>query len=189
MRYVPSDDDFQIWLDQKVWDNDSICKRRELLPRIAEDIGKRMNRKGYMMDSRWGYNSLAKWLYAIHIQEIARGPGPCRAIGYPEIQHRDWPEDRDYFEYIMSSENIMDILDKWRLTSDFDPESEVYSRIVFEFSEFLYTYVNLETSKQGMFIANLYGQGTSDSDGENTAQDIYVVEANQGLHGGRGQKV
>lgn len=196
-NHIPTAADFQLWLDQPIWVTD--CEkmtRRETYPEIAEEITRFLKSRGYTMDSAWGrgYRALARWAYQIHSRRMSNDKG--RALILPDVLHRNWPEDYEQFHHTISSDDVMDLFESWRHIEDFDLDSPLGQDLMMEFSSFLYRYLNLDVSKQGEKIARLFDSSDSDSDagwlkrkrpGRQT--DIYLIEARQGMHGGKGWKV
>lgn len=184
--YKPSASDFQDWLDHWVWIN-HITKvpRREYIPRIAEETTKWMKQQGYIMEPRWkkGELIIAKWMYAIHIQEVARRRH-LEPIQYPEIQHRDWPEDQDTFDIELPQDKIETFLKRFRNHEDFDIDTWAGARVINEFRTLLYHYIDLEESPHGRRIALLFDTG-SDSDGNQSNHDDFLLDIINGLHGAK----
>ena len=79
----------------------------------------------------------------------------------------------------------------WSHAEDMDEDSIIGNRILYELQDFLYSVIDLETSKQGRLIASLWENtdSNSDSDYEYKKTDVYIEEAKKGIHGGRGSKV
>ena len=77
-------------------------------------------------------------------------------------------------------------------TDDLIADTHVANRIRYGLSEFLYTVIDIESSKQGRFIASLWDSSGSASETEGyevRKKDDYLEDANKGFHGGRGAKV
>jgi hypothetical protein len=187
--------DYHRWLSQFVWTN-GITKevRGDVLPEFAESLTRWMNKKGYEMDSRWHLNKyriVSTWLYAIHVKEVA-GRSVLRPLQYPPIQHRNTREDYDQFNHVISSSDYTDFLESWGLHEDFDLESPVGQRTLLELPTLVWTFIDLEVSKQGQLIASYWGDSDSDDErytSRNKGTDVYLEEAREGFHGGRGSKV
>jgi len=188
--------DFQLWLNQPVWINNTKCKRREYIPYFADELTAFMKRVGYVMDPSWrsGHRIVARWMYTIHRDESRAQYN--KDISYPSPLHRDWQEDYDEFQHIMDNSIISDFMEKWKLYEDFDPETRLGQRM-YEFQYLVYPYLDLENSKNGRRIAHLLEDTDSDNDSVKSGRkggmprglDIYIAEAQEGLHGGRGFKV
>jgi hypothetical protein len=205
IQYRSSGSDFQIWLDQPIWVTDNTKQtRREVYPGIAEDITAWMRRKGYVMDNRWarGHKKLAQWVYAFACDEIREEK---KGIAYPPILHRDCQEDYDQFHHVCDFFEIQELFDGLKTVEDFDSELPLGNTLLHNFADLLYTFLDLQASKQGRLIAQLYEDSDSSSESEwgrgdrrkgrkrqgngRKVEDVYLQEARQGMHGGRGSKV
>lgn len=178
--------DYTCWMNQEVWTTDCTKGfRRDVLYAIGDDCVRWMSLKGYTMDSRF-QKQFCHWLYRIYIQEFARH-AYGKSVHIPAIEHRNTQEDYDQFYHTVSYDAIHTYLDGWKTVEDFHYDSRIGTRVRAELQEFLYTQIDLDTSKQGKLIASFW-DNNSDSDGENRG-DIYINDANQGYHGGKGSKV
>jgi hypothetical protein len=193
--YKASESDFQVWLDTPIWVSDNTRgTRREYIPALADSLTAWMKTIGYKMDGRWakGHRILAKWLYAIHILEIARCDMNA-PLAYPEIIHRNWPEDKDEFHLYIDFHSISDFLEPWKTIEDLDYDVSWGRRVYEELETLLWHYVDLDASKIGIKLAEKLLESDSDSDSgggrRRKIDDVYLQEAREGLHGGRGSKV
>jgi hypothetical protein len=147
--------DFKDWLSQHIWVSDmEKAQRKTYIPMLYDSLTHFMKSKGYVMDGRWsrGPMIVAHWLYAIHVHEVARQRS-YEPIGYPKIQHRDWEEDRDVFDYTLDVEVVEEFIDEWKTVEDFNVETRQGFRTQVELPTFLYTYVDIESSRQGKKLA------------------------------------
>lgn len=193
--------DFQLWLDQEVWVSGCTkALRRDWIPAFVEELTRRMNRLGYRMNANWRQGELvfAKWLYLVHCSSRTQPwetDNRLRNYYANMKEHRDWPEDRDRFSAIVTLDTLEQLLDVYREIEDLSQELPLGQLMLSELPYFLYTWVDLDRSKQGDIVARMFGDTTSDSDDEKwhpaskKADDIYLEEAKQGFHGGRGSKV
>ncbi len=193
--YTASGRDFQAWLDCKVWvSGNEKATRREYIPVFADALTSWMRSMGYTMDGRWakGHRVVAQWLYAIQIMEIARCDYDA-PLTYPQLLHRDWPEDRDVFNMYVNYASVNDFLDSWKNIEDLDYEFRWGRRVYEELEKLLYHHIDLDASRQGIKLANILIGSDSDSESEGGRRrgkdDVYLQEAREGLHGGRGSKV
>lgn len=183
--YRASKSDFQDWLDQYVWVNGiQRLPRREYIPVFAEELTDMCKRKGYIMDSRWrkGHKAVAKWMYALHVQVIARR-NRYGFVGYPEITHRNWPEDKDMFDIVIDQNVVEEFLDNWREHEDFDLQTDIGTRTACELPTLLWHYVNLDMSYHGRKMARIL---ESDPDSENDdkyGNGDHMSDLSNGLHG------
>lgn len=191
MPYYRADEsDFKLWLSQPVWVDDVKERRGTVLREFYNSITMMMKKKGYSMDSRWHSskaNPLTNWMYRISVEEYAR----CNynnPVYVPEPEHRDTREDYDHFNHIIDTELIHSFMDEWSGVEDFDMSSRLGYRIRYELYDFLYSFLDLERSKQGRVIARFWEDSGSDSD-EGGHRDVYLRDASDGFHGGRGSKV
>ncbi len=136
--------------------------------------------------------AVARWLYAIHVSCV-RGSS---SITYPPILHRDWIEDNDQFYHVIEINDIQELLHRWGLAEDLDTESVVGQRTLYEFHQLLWTYIDLESSKQGILVATRLEESDSESEGwvgqrgqVKRRADTYIQDATEGYHGGGWAKV
>ena len=162
-RYYKSDNaDFQLWLSQPVWVGNDQAERATVIPYILGALSRFMKAYGYTMDSDWdasnGYN-LAKWMYDIH-------------------------EDRDEFYHTISCERIQMFMEGMQEMEDMEIDSPGGQRIFHGLQDFLYRFVDLESSKQGRLIAEMWDDSASDSDEDfwNKKRDVYLVDTKKGYH-------
>jgi hypothetical protein len=187
-----TNNDFQVWLDQSVWiTNVEKATRREYLPHFAEDLTHFMSACGYTMDSRWreGHMIVARWMYMIHVQEFVTRKYDAM-ICYGGIHHRDWNEDFHEYAKIMDFDKISSFMERWKFYEDLDPETRVGQRVLHDLQNLLYHFIDMDNSKIGIMVATAED---SDSDSEDvyrrTKDDVYLMEAREGMHGGYGSKV
>ena len=187
-RYYKSDAaDFQLWLSQPVWVGNDQAERATVIPYILNSLSRFMKAHGYTMDSDWnsgnGYH-LAKWMYDIHVQEYAR-MNVNGHVKIPDILHRNTNEDRDEFYHMISCERLEAFMEGIQEMEDFDMDSRPGQRIFHGLQDFLYRFVDLESSKQGRLIAEMWDDSGSDSDEEfwNKKRDVYLVDMKRGYHG------
>jgi hypothetical protein len=197
--YKASEGDFQVWLDAPIWISDNEKgTRREYIPLLADALTAWMKKIGYTMDGRWGkgHRALAKWLYAIHVVEIGRCDFNA-PLAYPEIIHRNWQEDYDEFNLYLDYDSVSEFLEPWATIEDLNPDFRWGSRVCEELQKLLWHYVDLDVSKNGIKLAEKLQESDSDSDSGGSRRggrrkkvdDVYLQEAREGLHGGRGSKV
>jgi hypothetical protein len=171
--YRASITDYREWLHQKIWLNgNEEGYRKEYIPAFWQSLTNFMKKKGYMMDGRWlkGPTVVARWLYAIHVHEIARKVS-YQPLGYPEILHRDWPEDRDTFDFHIDIQAIEEFMEGWRNVEDMDIETRHGFRTQSELQTLLYTYVDIENSSQGRRLAFKLMSDEEESEG---SHDEYI---------------
>jgi hypothetical protein len=166
--------DYKEWLHQKIWlTGNEQGFRKEYIPAFWKSLTQFMKKKGYVMDERWnkGPTVVARWLYAIHVHEIARHD-TNKPLGYPTILHRDWPEDYDVFDFHIDIQAIEEFIDNWRNVEDMDVETSHGFRTQVELQKLLYTYVDIGNSVQGRRLsAKLIQDESENSEG---GQDEYV---------------
>ena len=185
--YKVDSNDFQAWLSQTVWADCERIQRRSALPVLADSITTFMKNMGYNMDSRWKSDKglcLARWIYRLQVQEDMR-LDYRGDIYMPEIIHRNTMEDFDHFHHIVSCDVVRDFMSQWESLEDTSPNSRSGERIWNELQDFLYRYVELESSKQGKVIARFWEDSNSDSDSDTNEKkrDIYLRDATKGYHG------
>ena len=180
--YTPTVSDYKRWLNARVWvtGNQKAC-RKDYIPSFTQSLKVWMKKRGYTMSGSFTPLSVAKWLYAIQIQEVARKNymGP---VYYPEPYHRDWEEDWDTFDMEVSQESCEEFLESYRNFEDFQFNMPSGERVKVEIQTLLYTYVDLESSKHGMRIARLLSESDGEeSDGENE-MDSYIRDIQEGYY-------
>lgn len=192
---------FQLWLDESVWISDNEKRtRREYIPYFADNLTRFMKKNGYTMCAEWGlgHRVVSRWMYIIHRDELIF-KAHDKKIEYPNAYHRDWEEDYDEFQKIMDYNTISSFMKNWELYEDFDLNTRVGQRVLNEIQYLLYPYLDLEVSRNGVKLADLLYDSDSDTDSwksggrggkpRRRADDIYIKEAQEGIHGGRGSKV
>jgi hypothetical protein len=188
--------DFQLWLDQPVWVQDNLkLLRREYIPVFAEDITTYLRNLGFTMSGEWGkgHKVVARWMYIIMRDERANLIYDKQVI-YPTPFHRDWPEDLDEFQHLFTHEDAVKIFDGWKMCEDFDQDTRVGQRYLHELQQLIYPYLDMDVSKAGMRVAIALEETESDSDSWRSGhrrerRDVYLEEAQEGYHGGKGFKV
>jgi hypothetical protein len=186
--------DFQLWLDQPVWMGQEKILRRDYIPSFAESVTFMMKNYGYKMCPEWrsGSRILAAWMYRIMCDEL-RDRKYDAPLPYPQPYHRNWPEDLNEFHYIIDNALLNSFFQEWISCDDFDPNTRVGSRIRYELHQLLYVYIDMDASRNGIRIAEMLEDSDSDSDswhsGGGRREDVYLEEAREGFHGGRGAKV
>jgi len=186
-------EDFQVWLDQEVWiSNMEKGARRDYIPDFAEDLTDFMRVCGYTMDSRWasGDYIVAKWMYIMHVQEFVTKKYN-QPLKYASIIHRDWNEDFLEYTQILTFDKISSFMERWKFYEDLDCDTVMGQRVLHELQNLLYHFIDMENSKIGILVAT-----AEDSDSEydepssrRGKDDIYLMEAREGMHGGYGSKV
>ncbi len=183
MSYTPSVNDYNRWLQANVWvTGNEKASRNNYIPSFTQSLTNWMKKRGYRMSGMFTSKAVARWLYAIQVQEVARRNhwGP---IYYPVPYHRDWEEDWDTFDMEVSQESCEEFLESWRNNEDLQFDMPSGDRVRVELQTLLYTYVDLESSKHGMKIARLLADSddVENSDDENE-MDSYLRDAQEGFH-------
>lgn len=179
-----------VWRSQPVWYSDTKCERREMICEFSDSIRRWMKSLGYTMEERL-QKELSLWMYRLYVQEIAR-KRHGDSVYIPEPIHRNTDDDYDRYNMIVDTESVMNFMDSWAHVEDMDVDSIIGKRIRYELHEFLYSVIDLELSKQGRIVADIWYTSCSNSDSEyenDNKADVYIQEAKKGLHGGRGSKV
>lgn len=186
--YLTNKEDYIVWRSQPVWIGATKCERRAFIREFAVAIRKWMKSLGYTMEHRMDVE-VSLWLYRLHVQEIARKKHGA-PVFIPEPNHRNTQEDFDQYNMVVDYEAIRQLMSEWSNVEEMDQGNIIGKRVWYELQNFLYSMVDLESSKQGRLIARLWDSSGSNSDDDfDYKKDIYVEEANKGLHGGRGSKV
>jgi hypothetical protein len=123
-------------------------------------------------------------MYDIHVQEYAR-MNVNGHVKIPDIVHRNTNEDRDEFYHMISCERLEAFMEGIQEMEDFDMDSRPGQRIFHGLQDFLYRFVDLESSKQGRLIAEMWDDYASDSDHEfgDRKRDVYLLDTKKGYHG------
>lgn len=190
--YRINNSDFNLWLQQPIWISNTVRdRRRDILLEFNDCVTQLLKNKGYVMDERWNSTTsfpLLSWIYRIAVEETARY-NYNNPVSIPPIIHRNTQEDYDYFYHIIDDDTIEKLMDEWSDVEDLNIDSRIGARVRTEIQEFLYTFVDLESSKQGKVIARFWENDSSDSDHELSSRDNYLKDAIEGFHGGKGSKV
>ena len=187
-HYYKSDNaDFQLWLSQPVWVGNDQIERATVIPYILNSLSRLMHLCDYKMDSDWnagnGYH-LAKWMYDIHVQEYARLSRNGH-MKIPDILHRNTNEDMVEFYHMVSCDLIEEFMEGMQEMEDLDMGTPAGQRMLHGLQDFLYRFVDLESSKQGRLIAEMWDDSNSDSDSEfwERKRDMYLIDMKKGYHG------
>ena len=198
--YRVSSADFKGWLDSEIWLND--CEkglRREYIPALTHAVREWMDTIGYKMSAQWTPTVVAKWLYAISVVEVARQSGA--SLSYPEPCHRDWQEDHDMYSCEVDFYSVSEFLESFKTIEDLDYDTSPIGRRVYEeLQRLIYCYIDMDNSRRGKQLAAKILDTDSDSDSSGSRRrrqasrrtaevDVYLQEAKEGYHGGRGAKV
>ncbi len=203
-EYRATNSDFQVWLSQEIWGSaDTRDIRADVIRDFTEALTVWLGKLGYSMNTNWGFRAVSNWLYSIAVVEQASF-NSRRRIKYPEPQHRNMDEDYDYFSFVMNWEAVDQFMKPWRFVEDFDPDTRMGRRIWFELTAAIYPYLDLENSKNGEYIRELFESSDSDSDGagagaekgvrrvmgkQQQSSDVYLQDMQSGFHGGEWSKV
>ena len=172
----------QLWLKQPIWNALNKEQRQNYIPEFTHSLTQFMKKNGYIMDSSWNPCLVAKWLHAIHANQY-------HSFTYAYPRHRAWPEDEDQFYHIITTDSLQSFLETWSDNEDMNLDTRVGNRVLHELHQFLWTYIDLENSKQGNLVAIRLEESDSDSENDVKKVDHYIREANLGYHGGNWSKV
>jgi hypothetical protein len=188
MSYNANKNDYNLWLSQPMIIGSTRCERRFVVHEFAVAVRKWMKTLGYTMEHRMDMQ-LSVWIYRLYVQEIARKKHG-QPVWIPEPEHRNTQDDFDQYNMVVDHDAVTDFMSEWSNVQDMDVNSIIGYRIWYGIQEFLYSVIDLESSKQGRLIARIWDNSGSNSDSEiDYKKDIYVEEAKEGRHGGRGSKV
>jgi hypothetical protein len=181
------------WLNQMVYiSGDNKVHRYEYIDSFAKYITKWIKKHGYKMGDTWGdgVKVTVRWMYAIFEQEVLNKNkyGP---LLYPEPFHRNLPEDLDSFEMVIDCEAINEFMENWKSIDELSESHPFGIRVRMEMQEFLYTYVNVESSKYGIKITHYYEDLQKELEQQEEEYmyqkqkgglDTYVLESQNGWH-------
>lgn len=195
-EYRQTAKDFDIWLRQSIWaSNLHKDTRLHVLHDFTEDLTSWMKRLGYVMNEDWGLQAVCQWVYAIAVLKNASFQ-TRRNLRYPIPSHRNTDEDYEYFNFMMPVEEIELFQKMWISAEGFEPDTGMGSRLWLELPNFLYCYLDLETSKNGKYIRSQLDSSDSESDGPSRrvksfkkSSDTYLQDMRAGFHGGDWSKV
>ena len=187
--------DFKLWVSQPVWVNgDERARRADYIPSFAAAVTGFMKNHGYMMGVHWrgGTEVIARWMYTIQRDEIARGDYNS-FVQYPEPYHRDWQEDLEEFQHVMDYDTLSRFMDTWKLYEDFDQDRRVGQRMLHEIQYLLYPFIDMENSYNGRRVAEALDDTDSDADSWKSGRrgaakggakkvDAYIADMNEGFH-------
>lgn len=78
----------------------------------------------------------------------------------PEPRHRDFPEDRDTFEFIADTPSFVELLEIWKFRDEI-----VGTRLDYLLREFCYVWINVQSGKPGAWTqAALDAESDADSE-------------------------
>jgi hypothetical protein len=187
--YRASKQDFMVWISQLVWLRGWQIERKEFIGIFASCLRTFMTQRGYKMEDRFE-KEFSMWLYRLHVQEVRKNHGA--PVHLPDVLHRDTDDDYERYQLIVDEDDLRKYIDPISDTDDLIADTHVANRIRYGLSEFLYRVIDIESSKQGRFIASLWDTSGSASESEGyevRKKDDYLEDANKGFHGGRGAKV
>lgn len=198
-EYRATNSDFQVWLSQEIWSGaDTRAIRRDVIADFTEELTAWLRKLGYSMNTTWGFRAVSNWLYSLAVVEQA-SLNSRRRIKYPHPMHRDMEEDYDYFSFVLNWDTVHKFMQSWQFVEDFDPDTRMGKRIWFELTSAIYPYLDLDNSKNGQYIREMFDSSDSDSDGaeggfrrvikKHDANDVYLQEMQTGFHGGEWSKV
>jgi hypothetical protein len=179
--------DFQLWLDQEVWNGgDERVGRREVIYDFTDSARIFMKSIGYVMDSAWNSRVVARWMYTIQCDIIVR-KRRYDTIAYPEPLHRNWPEDLREFQHIMDFDTISSFMEEWKSYSDFEEGTHIGQRMFCDLPNILYPFINMDKSYNGRVVEDALYDSDTDSDeswrgSKRRGTDAYIADMNEGFH-------
>jgi len=172
---------YQSWLDQILpVSYEENLSRSLYIPLFTEQLRSYMKAHGYVMDPRWSSATVAHWMYSLHCSYDI-----CKVHPYPDVLHRSWPEDKDQFRDTINEESLAGLVQTWSHIADFDRDTAVGRAVWDELQNFLWIYIDLEASPQGMMVADWLEGSDTESDGGKKV-DIYLQDVAAGYHGSMG---
>lgn len=198
-EYRATNSDYQIWLSQEIWSGaDTRDIRGEVIRNFTQDLTAWLDKLGYKMNTTWGFRAVSNWLYSLAVVEQA-SINSRRRVKYPEPMHRNMEEDYDYFSFLLDWETVEKFMEYYKYVDDFDIDTKMGRRVWFELTSMIYPYLDLDSSKNGHYIRELFESSDSDSDGaehgvrrevrKQETNDVYLQEMQHGFHGGDWSKV
>lgn len=196
--YKSNSADYRAWLNSEAWvTGNQKATRREIMCWFADDLQKWVEMLGYKMSKNWVNNRekiVSQWVYGMSVFEVAR-KDYGHPLSYPEVEHRDWQEDLDYFHITFNCDEVDEFMNRWTEAEDFNDETRLGQRVKGELQKFVYCFLDLENCRNGKRVAKFLETSDNESDSEREHQtkknnnDNYLEDAKEGFHGGRGQKV
>lgn len=166
---------YQLWLDQRFpVSYEDVLSRRTYIPVFAEGITLLLKAHGYIMDSRWGgASAVARWIYRIHCNNACR---------YPLVLHRNMAEDKDQYRDTITDELLSEFLAEWKHIPDFDNDTRLGRIVNDELQDFLWSYIDIDESAQGMNVVSWFDVSDTESDGGSGKVDVYIQDIDAGWH-------
>jgi hypothetical protein len=164
----------QLWLDQRFpVSYEDVLARRTYIPVFAQQLSLLLKGRGYVMDSRWGGAAVARWIYRIHC---------ANAYRYPALLHRNMPEDKDQYLDTITDELLDEFLAEWKHIPDFNGETRLGRIVRDELQQFLWAYIDIDESAQGMIVISWLDGSDTESDGGSGKVDVYIQDVDAGWH-------
>ena len=164
----------QLWLDQRFpVSYHDVLARRSYIPVFTERISLLLKNHGYLMDSRWGAAAVVQWIYRIHCNTAKR---------YPILLHRNMPEDKDQYLDSITDELLEEFLSQWKHIPDFDVDTRLGRIVHDELQQFLWSYIDMDESPQGMNVISWLDGSDTESDGGSGKVDTYIQDVDAGWH-------
>ena len=180
--YTPSVRDYNRWLDAKVWvTGNEKARRKEYIHPFTDSLKRWMKLRGYVMSGNFTPLVVAKWLYLIQVQEVVR-KNRWGHINYPDPSHRDSEEDWDIFDMEVSQDKCEEFLNDWESNEDLQSDLPSGARVKVELQKFLYTYIDLTSSKHGIRVANQLAESDTEDSEDDIEIDSYLRDAQEGFH-------
>jgi hypothetical protein len=172
---------FELWLEQPVtFSAGMTMSRKEVIPDFTRSLDAFIRKFGYKFGNTWSAKTVARWLYTIHIREAT---GDTSLFPYEEPLHRNTFEDRAHFDCLISEDEIDSLFSAWNDCSDLSVDTDIGSVIRHEVLRFLWNYIDLDTSYQGQYMAEiLFPESDSESESEKQS-DHYMKDSSAGYHG------
>lgn len=164
----------QLWLDQQFpVSYEDVLPRRTYIPVFAERLTALLKGRGYVMDSRWGAAAVSRWIYRIHCDTMVR---------IPILLHRNMPEDKDQYLDTITDELLDGFLAEWKHIPDFDRDTRLGRIFRDELQLFLWAYIDIDESPQGMTVISWLDGSDTESDGGSGKVDAYIQDVDAGWH-------
>jgi hypothetical protein len=122
----------------------------------------------------------AKFLRFCYEAEYALTKRRTISLLIPKTNHRDYPEDRDTFDYFVTTDDFNELIDRWSNTIPI-----IGSRLQHFLIEFCYVWIDVESGRPGAWtLKNLEGDGDSEEeDGQNgNLPDMYSKRRKNDLY-------
>jgi hypothetical protein len=92
------------------------------------------------------------------------------------------PEDKDQYLDSITDELLEEFLSQWKHIPDFDVDTRLGRIVHDELQQFLWSYIDMDESPQGMNVISWLDGSDTESDGGSGKVDTYIQDVDAGWH-------